>query len=205
MSNNVDQMHVRADIDAELAIVDYVAGRLDEVEREAFEQRMATDPSLAAQVEEERELSAEIGGAIATEIPAAGAFDKLRAETKPPLSVRSGRWKLAAVAASIVVGVSIVTLLPKPDDEYVTLSSDSTQAVDNLWRYRVVFAESLDAEQREATAATHGFRIVEGPGAGGAYVVDADGEQVREDLDVWRTDPRIELAEPIRYETRQQP
>ena len=203
MSNETSQLYARREIDGELEVVDYAAGRLGGEQRAAFEKRLETEPDLVAQLEEERSLRALLGTVDTNDMPSAGAFEgvaqKLGQEPR-----RS--WYLPAIAAGIVAVFAVAFLAQGPDtsvdgrDDFEVLSSDGAQPVDAGNRFRVVFSEHVDASGRAAAAAMLGFEIVSGPGPGGAYVVETTGPASRDQLLLWREDARIELAEPVRYD-----
>ncbi|MDJ0748985.1 MAG: hypothetical protein QNJ11_05850 [Woeseiaceae bacterium] len=203
MNSDVSRIHTREEIDSELKIVDYVAGRLDHQQAAAFEDQLEADPGLAALVEEERALRGMLTMVETGEVPAASAFEGVAAQ----LNGERRRWSpMPAIAAGIVAVVAVAFLMQVPDDSkpgrdgFETLSSDGAQAVDSGNRVRVVFAEGVDAARREAAAASFGFRIVSGPGPGGTFVVETAETIGREQLLKWREDARIELAEPVRYD-----
>ena len=198
MNSKVSHAPTRAEIDTELAIVDYVAGRLTGSERSAFEKRLASDPDLAARVEEERELSVVLRGTRDHGIPPAEAFEKIRPELT---ATRLTAGWFAAVAASLVAVVVVLVFMQPPEPAFETLSSDQAQRVDTSNRFRVVFSAASDETDRASAAEEFAFDIVSGPGPGGAFVVKTEKELSREQLFEWRDDPRIDLAEPVSYET----
>ena len=203
MSNNVSQMHSRDEIDSELELVDYAAGRLGDEQRTAFEQRLKADPEWAERLEEERALREALQTADSTDIPPAAAFEgiagKLHDERR-----RSLRWP--AIAAGLVAVIAVAFLMQGPLDStdgrdgFETLSNDGAQPVASDHRARIVFAADTDAAGRAAAAAELGFAIVSGPGPGGAFVVETEKPASRDQLLEWRQDSRIELAEPVRYD-----
>ena len=196
-------MHTRSEIDSELELVDYAAGRLSDEQRAAFEQRLETDPELAARLEEERALRNSLSTADANDVPPAAAFEAIAGKLRDEPRRRS---PLPAIAAGIIAVIAVAFLMQGPfdptagRDDFETLSSDGAQAVEAGSRVRVVFAEGIDAAGRESAADALGFEIVSGPGPGGAFVVQTADPASREQLLQWRTDSRIELAEPIRYD-----
>ncbi len=197
MTDKPSQLHTAAEIELELEVVDFVAGRMDADARAVFEARMEANPGLAARVDEERRLSNDVVAAIPAETPPAAAFEKIR----PSVETRRGmpRWLPAAAAAGIV-GVALLFAVPEDTGKvYETLSDDPGQTVSAVNRYRIVFSEQSTEAERAAVADRLGFEIVSGPGAGGSFEVEtADGVD-REQLAEWRSDDVIELAEPIVY------
>ncbi len=205
MSNSVSQLHSRDEIDSELELVDYVAGRLGEVESAAFEERLASDEALAARVEEERELRAALASRDTRDMPGVDAFERIAGKLRDEPQ-REARWQLPAIAAGIVAVIAVGFLMQEPIEdapgrgEFETLSDDGAQPVEAGNRARIVFAVGTDADARAAVAQAFGFDIVSGPGPGGAFVVEAEHVLERHELVKWREDPRIELAEPLRYD-----
>ncbi len=202
--NNVTQVTDLAEIETDLEVVDYVAGRLGASESEAFEARMAGDPDLKARVDAEIELSAAIVNSAGSEAPRAGAFDAIAHELDDRGASRAADWRTLAVAASVLAAAAVLVFSqirsPEAEKDFELLSSDGAQVVVEANRVRLLFAEGLTADAREAVALELGFRIVSGPGQGGAFVVETESALPREQLLGWRDDPRIELAEPIRYD-----
>ncbi len=197
MTDKPSQLQTAAEIESELEVVDFVAGRMDAETRADFEARMEAEPGLAARVDEERRLSSDIAAAIPPETPPAAAFEKIR----PSVAARRQmpRW-LPAAAAAGVVGIALLLAVPQqPGDDFRTLSSDPERTAPADNRYRIVFSrQSTDAE-RAAVAERLGFEIVSGPGPGGSFEVEAADTVSRDRLDEWRADDVIELAEPIVY------
>ncbi len=203
MSDNVSQIHSREEIDRELEIVDYAAGRLSDEQARAFEARLASDPELAATLEEEHALRGSLEMLEPGDIPSARTFEAIAGQLDDEPARSS--W-LPAIAAGIVAVIAVAFLMQGPSestmerDVFETLSNDGAMPVDADNRVRIVFAESVDASTREAIAMALGFDIVSGPGAGGAFVVESSYPISQERLREWRQDSRIELAEPVRYD-----
>ena len=203
MSDNISQLHSRDEIDSELEVVDYAAGRLGAEQARVFEARLAKDPELAARLEDELALRASLERLESAGVPSASAFEAIAGELDE--GRRRPSW-LPAVAAGIVAVIAVAFLMQGPSestverDVFETLSNDGAQTIDAGNRVRIVFAESVDASGRDAAARALGFEIVSGPGAGGAFVVETSGAVSRDQLLEWRQDARVELAEPVRYD-----
>jgi hypothetical protein len=90
----------------ESRIQKYLAGRLDEAEAEAFEERLFADENLAAEVERALEIRA----AAAPAAPAVAARPRA---AKPP---RRAWFALAAAAGAAVLAVGVVWLQRPPPE-----------------------------------------------------------------------------------------
>lgn len=203
MNDKVSQLITRDEIDEDLLVVDYVAGRLDGKARADFEARLRADEELAARVAEEREFRSAVTGAASEALPDAAAFDRLRGELGDEPVKRASPWRRGAIAAVLVAAAAVVVFMDAPqqpvDTEFGTLSSGDTVPVAESRQVRVVFAASVNDDARLEVAGELGFTIVDGPGPAGAYVVESERAMTRDELLAWREDPRIDLAEPIRY------
>ena len=205
MTDKPVQLHTAAEIDMELEVVDFVAGRMDADSSAEFEARMEADPELAARVAEERALNQDIVDSVPGEVPPAAAFESIRPEVEAQR--RAPVWLPAAIAAG-VIAVALLFAIPGIDGPPVgeeplfeTLSGDPAQAVPSDTRVRVVFSEGSTETERAAAGERLGFEIVSGPGAGGSWMVESEVVVDREQLIEWRADDVIELAEPIVYST----
>ena len=207
MTDKLSQLITRDEIDEDLLIVDYVAGRLADDAKADFEARLRDDEELRTRVAEEREFRSAVVGSEAEAVPDAAAFDKLRGELGNEPPKRASPWRRGAIAAVLVAAAAVVVFMDAPqqpaDPGFGTLSSDGTAPVDESRQIRVVFAESVGDDGRLDVAGELGFTIVGGPGPAGAYVVESERVMTRDELLVWRDDPRIDLAEPIRYGPQQ--
>ena len=203
MSDNVSQVYSRREIDSDLEVADYAAGRLSDEKKSAFEARLARDPELADRLEEEYALRGSLEMLKPSDIPPAAAFNAIAGKLDGGPTRSS--W-LPAIAAGIVAVVAVGFLVQGADDSTIdrdvfeALSNDGATLTEASNRIRVVFSESVDASARDAAAEALGFAIVSGPGAGGAFVVETSYPVSRDQLLEWRQDVRIELAEPIRYD-----
>ncbi len=117
---------------------------------------------------------------------------------------RASPWRKAAIAAVLVAAASVVVFMERPGgpppESFETLSGDEVIPVTESNRVRLVFADGVTEADRLELGDELGFEVVSGPGPGGAWLVASDSVVNREELDDWRSDSRIVLAEPVRYE-----
>lgn len=188
-------------IDEDAVLMGYVLGHLSPGETAAFETRMAGDPALRARVAEEQELAALVQGEPpSAEIPAE-AFNAVAREIEADAK-RTPWW--GAVAA-VVTGLGVLLIFTAtntdaPEPAFETLSSESVTRVESPLQYRVVLSAPLDDAGRAELAAERGFEFVGEPSETGAWTVVTPAPVADEVLAGWREDPRILLAEPVRYE-----
>lgn len=203
MNDKVTQLYTRDEIEDDLVVVDYVAGRLSDEDREAFEARLKDDDELLARVIEERGFRSAVVEAVDGEEPDAAAIDKLRKDLGDEPVKRASPWRKAAIAAVLVAAASVVVFMERPGgpppESFETLSSDEVVPVIESNRVRLVFADGVTEADRLELGHELGFEVVSGPGAGGAWLVASDSVVNRDELDNWRSDSRIVLAEPVRY------
>jgi hypothetical protein len=101
-------------------------------------------------------------------------------------------WGLAAQAFLVLVSAVIVLMTLQPD-RYRTLGSGARRDADVLVMFR---PETNEAALRRALTAADA-RIVDGPTAGGAYLVSARSKDDRGLLGALRASPDVVLAEPL--------
>ncbi len=207
MNDKLSQLTTRAEIDEDLLVVDYVADRMNDEEKAGFEARLREDEALMTRVAEEREFRSAVVGSGSAPAPDATAFDKLRGELGDEPVKRASPWRRGAIAAVLVAAAAVVVFMDAPqqpvDPGFGTLSSDDTAPATGSRQVRIVFAESVSDDERLEAAGELGFTIVGGPAPSGAYVVESQRAMTRDELLIWRDDPRIDLAEPIRYRPQQ--
>ena len=119
-------------------IDDYVNGRLNEKERQLFEQEMEKDQALKSEVE----LLQDIVGGIRLKANKTlkGRLDEIhelvREETKETM-VRPIRWKLiAGIAAAILLVLTVLFLLPSKNNSPEQLYADNFEVFVPDWDNR---------------------------------------------------------------------
>ncbi len=208
--SNVHRTPGPGEVETELKVVDFVAGRLSDSDRMEFEGQVADDPALAALVAEERELKQDLIGAVPTDAPSADSFDRIAAMLDEP-APRSAHapvstfWSGALAAGVLALAMTVVLMQPAPEPraDFYTLSSEETaRSAPN--QVRIVFAPDVTAAQRSAVAERLGFEFTAGPGPGGSYVVATPERVSAAQLVQWRSYPEIVLAELMAYEVAPQ-
>ena len=214
--NNVTELATREEIDGDLLVVDYVADRLSAEARADFERRLASDAGLRRAVDEERELHALLSGSSETGVPSKAGFEQLRdqVETDRKLSL----WRSPSIAAGVAaIAVVLVLTLQQPEESSFAVAPDELSVpLDELQtftglsesptppseqnRVTIVFAPGLTPQERAVVASQLGFELVDGPSEAGAWTAVTTPGVNRDDLSRWLSDPRIDLAEPQRYE-----
>ncbi len=201
MSNNIEQLVTNREIEEELKIVDYVAGRMPLEQRRQFEEQIVADPALAASVAHERSLRNDLSDSGGAGVPPASAFDKVRDQLAPPTKQPSQFRMAASVAAVLGLAVSLVLVMERePAPTYEGLSSESVSLSDRSTDIRLMFAPAADDALRQRVSERLGFDIVSGPGPGGSYVVRPRSGAAVGDLDQWVSDPDVRFAERIVYQ-----
>ncbi len=201
MNTQITELPDPTEVAADLEIMDFVAGRMTDPDREAFSERLREDAELAERVEQEIVLrDAIVSSARPEEMPGPETFETLRGRIDDEARGANRFWKPLAVAASLALAVLVAVQLDSPQPVFETLSSDAVQAVTGDLRFRVVFSAGSDQSQRDDLAQAYGFEIVSGPGQGGAYIVETLQPVSADQLDRWLEDDRIDFAEPVSYE-----
>ncbi|MEM6512834.1 MAG: hypothetical protein AAF660_07470 [Pseudomonadota bacterium] len=205
---NVTEFATRGEIEDDLLVVDYVAGRLTGDARMAFETQLASDAELRLAVEEERQLRAALTAAPDVGVPPATGFESLRDEIASDRSPVAWRHPSVAAGAALIAFAFLLALLrpggdtlPDVEDAAFTGLSENPALVSDGNTVTIVFAPGVSADERADISAQLGFTLVDGPNAVGAWTAVATVDVDRETLTRWREDPRIDLAEPRRYES----
>jgi anti-sigma-K factor RskA len=197
---------------AQLLLPWYVTGRLDLAERALVEEHLKECAECRGDLASERALAAAIAAQPAETSPAwealAARIDAPRHDPAPPrrrtrdafAGVRraaSGpqtlRWVVAAqFAALLVLGASVVT--PSQPAPYRVLGDETAPRSGNV--LAMFRPQTTEARFRHALQAS-GARLVDGPTAANAYVLEVPGGEGGAALSRLRHDPEVRMAEPI--------
>jgi anti-sigma factor RsiW len=181
----------------------HVNGTLEPAEQAWFEAHLAQCAECRAELEAELKLRESVAtmptGIAPIRVP---VFDRIAPQTAAPRPWDFLRrritfgWALAGQAAVAAAAVALVlVLIPTSSDrEYQLLGSEAETAHGNAI---VLFApETTERELRDALTDS-GARLVDGPTASGAYVVQVADADRSAALDELRKLPQVILAEPI--------
>jgi hypothetical protein len=113
---------------------------------------------------------------------------------KRRLSSDWGKAAQAAMAAAAAVALVVVVAPSEPKDEFGLLASDAPAQHGNAL---VLFAPETPERDLRAALEQAGARLVDGPTASGAYVVQVPAQRRAEALEGLRDLPQVILAEPI--------
>lgn len=186
----------------------YVTDTLDAEERARIEAHLAGCQTCQADLASERRLKALIADSAA-EGDADRAFVRLMAEIDadpkaPPRTIRrqwqaSPAWMRWAVAAQLLLlvggGVWLgAGLKPRAEPQYHALAARDQPRAGNVV---VVFRpDAKESEMRFALRASHA-RLVDGPTAADAYILEAPGASRDTALKALRADKAVVVAEPL--------
>lgn len=213
---NVTRMPTSEELELDKALVDYILGNMSDKDKATFEEKMANDPKLKAQVDKEKQLKDNIVNAIpmndvnfetpnvsvnVLEITQRKRASESLTDTKPRKKIStlpSLQWFAASAAVFVVTLFVFNQLSQEPIAEYEGLSSDSAPIhINNTDRhYVIVFGAALNDAQRTQIAHDMNFEIVSGPGAGNSYVIQTKQSLSSAELDQWLAHPSIDFLEP---------
>ena len=188
MDNKNGDIHTREDIEDDLLVADYVAGRLDDEAKALLEARIGEDDDLLARVIEERGFRAH-----------QDTGEPEQSGNPPPATEtvkRASPWRLAAIAATLIAAAFVVFYNRSPEEPVPPAALDIVP-VESSDRVRIVFSGDASEADRSAVTDELGLAIVWGPIEMNAYIGDASRILTREELESWAGDPRITLIEPV--------
>ena len=189
----------------------YAAGQLEPEDAASVEAHLGACEQCRTALGRERRLKAEVGRLPLQ--PDLG-WEKLQRRLAPDRhGRREGRdlrrpwigisWPaaLAAFAGAQMILLTFAVLLfrPGPTADYRTLSAPAARAGGDIL---VLFRPDTPEEQLRFTLARAGARLVDGPTAAGAYVLDVDPGRRDAALTDLRAQPSVMLAQPIEGSAR---
>jgi hypothetical protein len=198
----------------------YVTGRLEPAERAEVEAHLSGCAACRADERLERRLEAELAALPITvergwprkrhrepEPPSrpdkSGLFSQLAASWRAAVAEAPGApgpkgWAMAAQAMAmiILVGLSWLILqpLPRPEARHAALVAPPPPSRDDIL---VTFRPETTERALRALLADNGARIVDGPTASGAFVIQAPSGHRPAFVERLRGRPEIALVEPI--------
>ena len=182
MEKDKQDIHSRDEIENDLLVADYVAGRLDDETRKELEERLKNDDDLLARVIEERGFRAHAGE---------GQVEESTADEEAPVGdepvKRASPWRRSAIVATLIAAAFVAFYMERPGGDDVMAGNE----------IRVVFAPGTSEAERAETASELGFEIASGPDPSGVFMVTALRALDAEEVAAWRDDPRIESADPV--------
>lgn len=178
----------------------YVTGRLDTAEHAAVEAHLADCAECRADARVERKLEAEVSG---LSMDAERGWAELRRRALEPASVHAGVpssrparqhwWMAVPVAATLAMAAVLVPRETQPDYQTLGAAEAAAAAGDILVVFR---PDAREADLRRALIAGNA-RLVDGPTAGGAYVLAVPEASRAAALAGLRRDAGVVMAEPL--------
>jgi anti-sigma factor RsiW len=110
----------------------------------------------------------------------------------------STTWGKVAMATAAAVALVVAVAPERPDGEYQLLGSEPAAQDGNAI---VLFAPETPARDLRAALEQAGARLVDGPTASGAYIVQVPGGGRANALEGLRASPHVILAEPVDADT----
>lgn len=106
-----------------------------------------------------------------------------------------GGWRNWALAAqfAVIAGLAIAWMQPPGEPAYRALGSGDAATPELI----VVLKPEARAGEVQQLLRETGARIVDGPTATGAFLVDVEPQRAGPLLDALRADPSVQLAEPL--------
>ncbi|HWI86876.1 MAG TPA: zf-HC2 domain-containing protein [Sphingomonas sp.] len=186
----------------------FVTGKLDDADQTRVSDHLATCAACRAELAAERRLGANVAE-MPVDVDLNWAAMRQRIEATP---ARYDPWRrprrmmrrftnrprlaglmIAAQIAALVLAVVVITPLTRPAP-YHALAGAQAEAAGNVL---VMFRPDARAADMSALLARNGARIVDGPTAGGAFVVAVAPARRAAVLADLRGRPALTMAEPI--------
>lgn len=187
----------------ELLLPWYAIGQLDDWDRATVDAHLGSCAQCRAALEREKRLKAEIAQ---LPIRADLGWEKLQrrlapdqtAKRSPPRAWRPLTWPALAVfatAQAILLCAALLLFWPAaPQADYRTLGGPSSRSSGNLI---IMFRPDTLEQEMRFTLDRAGVRLVDGPTAAGAYVLDVAPARRDAALADLRTRRSVMLAQPI--------
>lgn len=180
----------------------YASGQLDEDDRAVVDAHLATCDRCRAALDRERRLKAQIAG---LPIRADLGWEKLQSRLAPGQSARRPpkprhivTWPIltafAAAQAALLAGAVLLFRPASPQADYRTLGAPASRASGNML---IMFRPDTPEQEMRSTLSRAGARLVDGPTAAGAYVLDVEPARRDAALADLRTRRSVTLAQPI--------
>lgn len=168
----------------------YATGQLDAEDAAAVEAHLGICGECRAALERERRLKEKIA-----RLPLPADPPRSRRRTAPQ-GVRWPWWgmTIAAIAAAQIGFLAVAVLLLRPDASYRTLGAPVARTQGNII---VIFRPDASEQSLRFTLDKASARIVDGPTAAGAYILNVDPARRDRLVTSLRTQPVIVLAQPI--------
>jgi anti-sigma factor RsiW len=203
MSNTIP-MYENAHATTQRLLPWYVNGTLDESERLAVAAHLAECAECRAELDIERELETDVASlALDVDQGWANMRERMAASTVEPPRVLWFRRRVplgwAAAAQAIAALLLLTLLLPQhrtalPPADYRTLGRAPVAPKGNMI---VMFAAGARESDLRQALARADARLVGGPTAAGAYLVEVTDAHRPQALQALRADKSVSLAEPI--------
>lgn len=211
--NTQESPNVSQHRDIEALLPWYAAGSLDEAEAARVQQHLRDCPECRAELSWQRRLAetaAPLPEGLDPERALARLMPRLEqaapAKAAPPRFAGAlldwlrghGGWKGWAIAAQAVVIVGLAANIQQSGDPsaYRALGSAPAATPDVL----VVFKPEASVQQVQRLLKASGARLVGGPTATGAWLLDIDPGQRAPLLAALRADPAVDVAEALAAE-----
>lgn len=179
-----------AELETSSRVVAYALGQLEPGERSEFERRIAEDPELADQVEEERAFARALQTALPSGMPREGAFTALELGDAP----KRHTFQYGLAAALAILGLGLMLSMPEPEPDYETLSSGSDIVAPYGYSYRVVLTGEAAANARNWLAQDYELNVIDGVDT--MLVLSRNKPLSANELKTLRNHPSVALLEP---------
>lgn len=199
MNDNDGDIHTRDDIEDDLLVADYVAGKLDDEAQAAFEARLKDDDDLLARVIEERGFRSQQDE---SNDESDGPEVLQDAAIVPPGDEpvkRASPWRRGAIAAVLIAAAIVVFYNQSARQETPQAEVEFVPVLESNY-VRIIFSSDASESDRSDVASALGVEITYGPVDVDSYIGEGDGVVTREDLESWLNDPRVTLVEPVRIQ-----